>query len=394
MKTASKVIVLLSFLFASKGTMAQTVNANLDSLFATLVRYKQINGNALIAQQGHVIFNKSFGFANFKDSIANTDKTEFSLASVSKIFTSAAVLQLRDKKKFKLDDPLVKYLPKFPYPDITIRNLLSHTSGLPDYQLYEEQIDKNPGKIFTNADVLPSLKLWTKALPFKPGQKWQYSNTNFCLLALLVEKVSGMDFKTYLQKYVFMPAHMSDTYFVTNPGHQNDPRKADNYEYPFLFSSTRENVDSIKRYRWRTYNAIGFVGQGNIETTTADMLKFDEALYSGGILKLPTLNEAFTPTRLNNGTISNAGIGIGKASYGLGWFILADTSAGKIVWHTGGQPGALSIFIRNISKKQTVILFDNAFDKSIYQNGMNMLAILNNQPVQIPKNSPTQNSKA
>ena len=122
---------------------------------------------------------------------------------------------------------------------------------------------------------------------------------------------------------------MDNTYFPTDSLHLYYKRKAINYEYPFLFSVNYKNVDSIKRYRWRLYNASGFVGQGNIITTTGDMLKFDNSLYAGKLLKPSTLSEAFTPTKLNNGMNANANVGMGKASYGLGWFIFDDTSDGK-----------------------------------------------------------------
>jgi CubicO group peptidase (beta-lactamase class C family) len=369
---------------------AQDTKLRLDSFCKTLQQYGQINGGVLVARQGNILYKKSFGMSDFENKTFNDDKTGFTLASVSKILTSTAILQLRDKHKLRLDDPVVKYIHDFPYPGITIRNLLSHTSGLPDYELYEKQINNNPDKVFTNEDILPSLKMWKKPLRFSPGEKWDYSNTNFCLLALLTEKVSGMSFQKYLQKYIFNPAQMSATYFATDLAHANDKRRAINYEYPYLYSDRLQNVDSIKAYRWRTYNAMGFVGQGNIITTTEDMLKFDNMLYSGKILKLSTLNEAFLPTKLKNGKIAEVSTGIGKASYGLGWFILADTGAGKIVWHTGGQPGALSVFIRNITKKQTVIMFDNAFNRSLYGNGFNIIAILNNKPVIFRKESLTR----
>lgn len=390
MKTHLKVIFsFVTGVLINTYAIAQETQMRLDSFFQSVHKYGQINGSVLVADKGNIIYEKSFGFADFENEIPNSNNTGFMLASISKVFTSTAVLQLRDKGKFKLDDPLVKYFTNFPYHGITIRNLLSHTSGLPDYQLYEEQIDKNPYKVFTNKDLLPSLKIWTKQLSFKPGEKWEYSNTNFCLLALLVEKVSGITFQQYVQRYIFAPAKMSSTYFSRNPAKADKSNRAINYEYPFLFSDRLQNVDSLKKYRWRTYNASGFVGQGNVIATASDMLRFDNALYSGKLLKRSTLNEAFTPAKLSDGENTNATIGIGKASYGLGWFIFADTSSGKIVWHTGGQPGALSIFIRNITKRQTVIMFDNTFNRSIYGNGVTALAILNNKEVIIRKKSLT-----
>ena len=382
--------LILIFINLSVSSSSQNISAELDSFFNSLKTYKQINGGVLIAEQGNVLYKKYFGFADLKNEIINSDSTEFSLASVSKVFTSTAILQLKDKGKIKLDDSFVKYFPEFPYPDITIRNLLSHTSGLPDYELYEQQIDENPNKVFTIKDVLPSLKIWKKPLVPAPGTKWKYSNTNFCLLALLVEKLSGLSFQKYVQSNIFIPARMNNTFFQKDMSTVQSRNTTTNYEHPFLYSYEYKNVDSIRQYRWRLYNARGFVGQGNIETTTDDLLKFDKALYSGKLLKASTLQEAFTPTKLTNAENTNADIGIGKASYGLGWFIFNDTTNGKIVWHTGGQPGALSIFLRNITKRQTVIMFDNEFHKSLYANAVNALNILNHQPIRINKISLTQ----
>jgi CubicO group peptidase (beta-lactamase class C family) len=387
-----KIIFLLlgCFFLAFKGVSQNSVSMRLDSFFLSLHSYSQLNGNVLVAENGKVFYEKSFGFADIENKILNTDSTEFTLASVSKIFTSTAVLQLRDKGKLKLEDRFIKYFAEFPYPDITIRNLLSHTSGVPDYELYERQMNENPNKIFTIKDVLPSLKIWKQPLNPAPGTKWKYSNTNFCLLALLVEKLSGMSFQKYVQQNIFIPSKMNHTYFMNDSVHATDKNRAINYDHPFLYSNEYKNVDSIKQYHWRLYNASGFVGQGNIETTTDDLLKFDEALYSGRLLKPSTLQEAFTPTKLKNGENTNADIGIGKASYGLGWFILNDTTNGKIVWHTGGQPGAVSIFLRNITKKQTIIMFDNNFHKSLFANAVNAIDILNNKTIHTTKISLTQ----
>jgi len=304
-----KLNILIPFLLVGTSLFAQNYSQKLDSLFNSLYTYRQINGNVLVAENGSSIYKKSFGFADFENKTLNSDNTRFALASVSKVFTSTAILQLKDKDKLKLDDPFIKFFSDFPYPDITIRNLLSHTSGLPDYDLYEEQIDQNPNKIFSNTDVLPSLKMWKKTLSSRPGEKWEYSNTNFCLLALLVEKLSGLEFQKYLQKHIFTPAKMNNTYFQTDSLRLKDNNRAINYEYRFLFSLKYQNVDSLKKYRWRLYNVSGFIGQGNIITTTDDLLKFDNLLYLGKILKPSTFEEAFTPTKLKNGETDNASIG-------------------------------------------------------------------------------------
>ncbi len=388
MKTKCK--ILFFFLVLYTGAIAQDNTDKLEKLFSGLHQNNQFNGNVLVADNGKIVYQKSFGFANISNNLLNNDSSAFTLGSVSKTLTSTAILQLKDKGKLKLDDYIKKYFPDFPYPNITIRHLLSHTSGLPDYDLYEEQIDKNPNKIFSNKDILPSLTMWKKPLLFTPGEKWKYSNTNFCLLALLAEKLSGTAFKKYIQQFILTPAKMNHTYFLTDTIKIPDVHRTINYDYPWLFSTTLQPVDSSKKYRWRLYNVSGFTGQGNIITTAQDLLLFDQLLYSGKIIKQTTLNEAFTPTKLNNGQNTKADIGLGKSSYGLGWFIFDDTLNGKIVWHTGGEPGSLSIFIRNITKRQTVIAFDNAFNTTLYRNGVNAMNILNDGPVIIQKKSLVQ----
>lgn len=390
MKNCTKLLILVIISYASFGqntTENQIAGQHqkLDTLFRKLNKLDLLNGNILVAENNRIIYQSSFGYRDFSRQERNNENTLFSIASISKVITSTAVLQLVEKRKIKLDDKLNKYLTDFPYTEITIRQLLSHTSGLPDYQLFEKQITDNPQKIFSIADLMPALKLWQKPLSPKPGEAWSYSNTNYMLLALLVEQLSKTTFEKYVRKNIFEPADMKHTFFATETFHKED--QAINNEYPFLFSMQRQNVDSLKKYRWRTYNASGFVGQGNILSTTTDFLKFDKALHEGSLLSQALLNAAFTPTKKIDGTLLNVSTGLGKATYGLGWFILDDTAEGRTVWHTGGQPGALGIFLRNIEKHQTVVIFDNAFNKNIYKNGFDALNILNGRKVDFSKAS-------
>jgi CubicO group peptidase (beta-lactamase class C family) len=382
-----KLKILIPFLFIVTISFAQNNAQKLDSLFNSLYTYGQINGNVLVAENGLPIYQKSFGYSNFKAKTPNNDNSGFSLASVSKVFTSTAILQLKEKGKLKLDDFVVKYLPDFPYPEITIRHLLTHTSGLPEIEIFRQQIQDNPNKVFSNKDFLPTLKNLRQPLDFKPNDKYQYTNANYILLALLVENISNITFQEYLQRNIFIPAKMTNTYFQKDNSQIGNKTRVIDNDYPFLFSAELENVDSLKNYRVRMLNLSGFVGNGNIITTTADILKFDQELYAGKFIKQSSLKEAFTPNKLSNSQLVQTNLGGEKASYGLGWFILSDSSKGKIVGHTGGVPGALSILLRNIDKKQTVILFDNAFNKSLYKSGLNAMNILNNKPISISKQS-------
>ncbi len=385
-----KLNIIIPFLLIGTISFAQNNSQKLDSLFKSLYAYGQINGNVLVAENGIPIYQKSFGYSNFKTKTLNNENSGFSLASVSKVFTSIAILQLKEKGKLKLPDFIIKYFPDFPYPEITIRHLLTHTSGLPEIEIFRQQVQDNPNRIFYNKDFLPTLENLNQPLGFKPNDKYQYTNANYILLALLVETISNLTFQEYLQKNIFNPAKMTNTYFQKDNSKVGNKNRVIDYDYPFLFSSELENVDSLKNYRTRLLNLSGFVGNGNIITTAIDILKFDQELNAGKLIKPSSLKEAFTPNKLNNNQMVQTNLGGEKASYGLGWFILTDSSKGKIVGHTGGVPGALSILLRNIDKKQTVVLFDNAFDKSLYKSGVNAMNILNNKALSTSKQSLTQ----
>lgn len=148
-------IILLVFIFLLRVDLhAQNSSERLDSLFTTLAKNNEFNGNVLISEKGSVIYKHSFGFADVERQILNSSQTAFQLASVSKTITVVAILQLKERGKFKIDDPFVKYFPKFPWPQITLRQLLSHTSGLPDYQIFEQRYQENPTRIYTINDLI------------------------------------------------------------------------------------------------------------------------------------------------------------------------------------------------------------------------------------------------
>ncbi|HQU82777.1 MAG TPA: serine hydrolase domain-containing protein [Pyrinomonadaceae bacterium] len=381
--------LLFTAIFCVSNLFGQTVSEKLDNYFTTTLN--PINGNILVAENGKAIYKKSFGYADFKNKIPNSETSRFNIASISKTFNAVAILQLKEKGKINIDDAVKKYLPEFRYADITIRHLLSHTSGLPDFDLYDELYEKEPLRIITNKDVMPFLDKWKEPLPFKPGEKWAYSNTNYNLLVLVVEKVSGQEFNSYLQENIFAKAKMSDTYTLEDfPHRRKDANRVVNHQLVRFYAETPVDIDNkiYPVFNQVSYRLSGLKGDGDIVTTTDDLLKYDQSLYSGILLKQATLDEAFTPTKLNNGELAETFMNLGKNYYGLGWFIFDDVSKGKIVWHTGGIPGSLSIFLRNISKNQTVILLDNAFSNGVYKNGVNAMHILNKTtPLLVAKRS-------
>lgn len=356
---------------------AQDIKKQLDTYYHTEGMF---NGNVLVAEKGKVIYQASMGYARFEDKKPNTPATQFQLASIAKTFTALAVAQLWEQGKIDVDKTYAAYFPAFPYPGITIRQLLSHSSGYSDQQL--GQCNTNYQKehnirVMTNADEIPAVAEAKIKLQLQPGEKWWYSNMGYDLLALLVEKVSGEPFNTYLKKHIWEPAGMNNTYaqdtLVNNEQH---PNKAGNYEYPHTYESQRVRLSEGENGYFKTV----FIGASNIISTTGDFLKFDRALKNGILLKPSTLTAATTPAKLANGEPVRIWLDIGtmgKALDSMGWFIFEDESMGKIVWHTGGGPGCATIFFRNLTKDQLVVAFDNINSEKLYRKGLNAMRILN-----------------
>lgn len=338
---------------------AQNVTQKLDSLFSALDHDHAFNGNVLISEKGRPIYQRSCGFASFTPQKRNNEASAFQIGSVSKTFTAVAVLQLQEKGKLKLKDTFVQYFPDFPYPTVTIEQLLGHTSGIPDKEeLFFPIIEKQPECRFSNSDIIPTMITAKKPIAFTPGTQWRYCNMGYALLALLVEKVSKEPFPDYLKKHIFLPAHMAHSYLLRST--QRSPNQVSGYLIRAHYLGDLQSIDSSKKAHPWTYNMRGFEGPTNIVSTTGDMLKYDEALRHNKLLKAATLSKMLTPFRLLNGSATQADGEFGKAAYGLGWFLQTDTSAGRIVMHTGREPGFFSFFFRDLGHDRTIILLDNA----------------------------------
>jgi CubicO group peptidase (beta-lactamase class C family) len=363
--------------------LIQAQPKTIQTYFDDLGRRGQHNGNFLVADQGRVVINFSSGYANFSTKTLNSTGSHFNLASISKVITATAILQMRDRAKLQLDEPVAQYLPGFPFKDITIRHLLTHTSGLPDLELFEDLVKQFPDTIITNRDILPELIKWKRGLYFKPGDDFRYCNTEYNVLALLVEKTSGMAFTAYLKKYIFGPAGMGDTYLSIPSIKQ---KKGGLTAQPQMklhpgYDSTFTAVDSTTRYKYLTYNNSGTLGQGSVMSTTADMLEFDDAYFNGKLLAATTINEAMTPLKLNNGTTPNQHMdtmdGEGSMTFGLGWEIFEQPLYGKSVGHGGFKFGLATFYLHNLEKNQTIIGFDNTAGSEFGRFIASVLALLN-----------------
>ena len=370
--------LLIVFLPLTIVTVAQINIKAFNNYLTGLYDNNEVNGSVLVGENGNILYKKSFGYADFSNNTPNSDSSLINIASISKTFTAIAILQLKEKGKLNLDDTYSKYFKQFPYPKISLRQLLSHTSGLPDMEpLFDSLIAKNPDKVFTIEDIIPALVIYSKSKPlrFESGERWGYSNPGYGLLALLVEKLSKQPFAIYMKKNIFLPAGMTHTYVQTSLLQKQDKNRVKNYMYANHFTMQLEEMDTLAYMKEWTYNLMGLTGSTNVISSLQDLWQYDKALYEGKLLRPSTLEEAYTPVKLNSGKPNIAAEG----SYGLGWFIRVDSFGNKIVSHSGAAPGVLTFLIRNLTKKQTLIILQNIQNASFDIN--TIIALINGQPI-------------
>jgi CubicO group peptidase (beta-lactamase class C family) len=314
-----------------------------DSLFAN---EKDFSGVILIADRGKLVYHKSFGYREFEPPIPLQSSDIFELASVSKQFTAMIIMRLKEKGKLNYDDSIGKYL-EIPYKGITIRNLLTHTSGLPDYQdIMDKYWDKT--KVAGNPDCIEYLNKYAPPKRFEPGEKYEYSNTGYLLLASIAEKASGKDFIELCRQWIFRKVKMKSTDIRT----LEEKKATRNFAIGHIYVEERNKWVRADSFPSSDYTIwLGNrKGPGRISSTAADLLKWDKALYTERLIKRSTLEEAFTPMKLNDGAFSN---------YGFGWSLRTDSTLGKIVSHTGDNPGYKTQIIRYIDQEKTIILLNN-----------------------------------
>jgi len=326
----------------------------LDSLFNALSKEKIFNGNVLIADKGKIIFEKSYGLANEKTGQKINSQTIFELASVSKQFTAMGIVLLEKQGKLNYDDKISNYIPELDfYGNISIRNLLNHTGGLPDYiAFFEKKWDKT--KIATNHDIVNVFAKYRPEVIFQPGEKYQYSDTGYTLLALIIEKLSDKTFGKFLSENIFQPLKMSNTFIYRS---RFEPKKIENYALGYVTDSLGNKVlpDSFGK-EFYTYYLDGIVGDGTVNSTTADLLKWDRALYTDKLINSKDKELIFNSLKTNDGTDTN---------YGFGWFVANSKKYGKTVFHSGGWPGYSTYIERHLDNDKTIIILQNHSEAKI-----------------------------
>jgi len=314
-------VVLAVVLISSPAcSHAQGVASRLDSYFTTLSRQHHLNGCVLIADRGEVIYKSAFGYSDFDEKSALSTNSMLELASIAKQFTALGVMLLYEDGLLDYSSPIQAFFPDLPYDDVTIRHLLNHTSGAPDYRdLLDAHWDGS--RIATNRDVLNLLREHRPPLQFQPGDEYQYSNTGYVLLVLIIEEVSGLTYGEFLKRRICVPCDMTRTMVYRR---RYKPEAIDDYAIGYVLSFEHKGYalpDSVARYG-RVITMDGLQGDGSISSTVEDLFRWDRCLYTDNLVSRETLEEAFTPGRLNNG--GDIDIGFRGDSYGFGWLFLAD----------------------------------------------------------------------
>ena len=339
--------------------------AEVKAKYETILGNKGFSGQILIAKNGEVIFEDYKGFSNFSDKTAILPETPIHLASISKTFTGMAALKLWEEDKLDLKAPVTKYISNFPYASVTIEQLLSHRSGLPDYTYFMEpnkyktvKVKNKRGRwvkklklikaetpfrqgLYNNQDVLDYMVAKRPAPAAMPNRVFKYCNTNFVMLALIIEKITGQDFPTYMAETIFKPLKMENTFVFSD-------KSIDKYTPSY-------NARMVP-YKIEKYDCI--YGDKNIYSTARDMYLWDKALTEATYVKQSTLEMAYQPQSPTNKYHHN---------YGLGWRILTKPNEERLVYHNGWWHGNNTVFTRLIGESATIIILGNRFNKSIYK---------------------------
>lgn len=321
--------------------LAQEMNDRLDSLMSSTYPNDKPGAAIAIVKDRKVVFKKGYGIADLDSKTTITSSTNFNICSMTKQFTAYCTLILQNQGKLSLDDRLIEFFPDFT-PEvagpITIRNLLTHSSGIIDYYDY---VDKGRYTEFWDKDILPAIRS-IGSVYFPAGSKYRYSNTAFCLLSLIIEKVSGKRFPEFVQDNIFKPLKMDHSDVIHHGFEISD--RAIGYQ--------REN-DRFKISDAKQSLFFSTGGDGGIYTSIDDYLKWIMAIQSGKVLSPDLIKEAQSP---------QFSIDPKKdISYGFGWFI-AGSGEDKLIYHPGSNGGFRTIVLIKPSQKYSVIIFSNRGD--------------------------------
>lgn len=321
----------------------KNVSHKLDSLLNRINKRHDFHGAVLVAKNKKIVYQNQVGYADFRKKTLINSESTFQLASVSKQFTAAAIMQLKEKNKLKLTDSVNAYFPDFPYKNITIRNLLNHTSGLPKYFWVAEHEWKE-NKPPTNKDLMEVLPISKAQRFFKPGRNFDYSNTGYFVLASIIEKITGISFNQYLQKNIFEPLNMKNSYVYS---YQNDTIR-------------KNQLKGYRLYRGWKHIKIGntvndaIVGDKNVYSTLEDLFKWTYGLNSELLIKQESLELMYTKGETIYGR---------KVPYGFGFRLgMRDE---KNIYHYGKWNGFSTALTNYLEEDLVVIVLEHTSYSSL-----------------------------
>lgn len=315
------------------------VRNQIEKIDALMNRYSWFNGNVMVVKDHNIIYENAHGYANYQTREPLTKNAVFELASVSKQFTAVAILQLCERQLISIDDPVHLYIPELPYKNITIRQLLNHTSGLPNYMWVLENFWDQP-YLPSNEDMVRMLVEHHPYPFFWPGRRHSYSNTGYAILASVIERATGKSFTSYMHDNIFEPLGMKNTYTSVE-----------------VLDTTFNAVNVAKGHHkaWRRLRLNTVVvhdkvlGDKGIHSNMEDLYKWDQALYKGKLVSTATLEQAYQPLTFSNRR---------SLPYGFG-FRIGNRNGEKYVYHHGLWEGFSTSLVRHIERGETIIILNN-----------------------------------
>jgi len=320
----------------------------------------KVSGSFLVAKNGKIIFEKYAGYANYETKEDITQDTPIHLASVSKVLTAAAIMELVDAGKFKLDQKVNTLLKAFPYEEVTVRMLLNHRSGLTNYAYYFDDREKwNHSKLLTNQDILDLFVKYDAGLDFKTDKKFAYCNTNYAMLALIIEKVTGMKYAMAMNKIIFEPLGMKHSFVI-------DFEKQ-------IKQVSQSYKGNYKKYELNHLDQV--YGDKNIYSTPRDLLKFDLAISSPDYLTPELVDEIYKGYSYERR---------GTRNYGLGIRMLEWEDGEKLFYHNGWWHGNTSSYVKLKKEDVVIIALANKYTTMTYKS-FHLATIFGDYPLKVEK---------
>ncbi len=339
----------------------------IDNYFKTVWLPANVSGGLIVAQHGQIIYEAYNGFEDIENQIPMTAESSLHIASISKIMTALVILKYADEGKINLNDKVSLYLENFPYSDVSIENLLNHRSALPNYlYLSDDKAYWDNSQMMSNQDVLDMLVTKKPAVNGTAGKNFSYNNTNFVLLALIIEKLSGMTYPEAMKKMIFDPIGMDHTFVM------DFDKDADRVSKSYNFRGSFWAYDHLDK----TY------GDKNIYSTPGDLLKLDLALYSDKILSDKMKELAWKGYSYEKKGVKN---------YGLGFRMMEWDNGDKMLYHTGKWHGNNSVLIHDVKNEVSIISIGNRRSRLIY-DAMSLISYFSDYPMGIPGGKNPDNS--